>query len=525
MTSAAPAAAILDTTATASTSASESIAGQLPFEILVEIFVFAILAVPDRLGSKESGGKSSSSNTKRSSSPPWKLLLLSKSFKQALEPQHYSRVSLVDTTSLAHFASTLKARPDLTRKVKSLWIAPTSLDSDFITALKPPTDGITALPSNVSQPLSHIRAILRACRSLRHLALDGCLCTLKATNSFGTNCQPLSLVSINPYSFLGGFGSPMFRKVRRLEVCDTSLASEEVEGVRSMPDLCHFIWTSPREYSDSKRDVSAFFRIVQPSILSPSTLQLSLSSSLSPVNGSLSSSAASFSAHRDDRGYPLRSSSTDSMASSSSSLLPIKPFQPRHLKTVEIRTGQTRAAELATYLARQVEVTAARLKEHSHWSPEDLAGSFSSMTFEATNSRFPSSSAVPIYIDSSAHTSTLTHPGTGVEMKTRPLVDEDVIDEWECLRDLICGTGQRAVFEETVKRRRREREKEKEKSGTKGSIEDEEQGDDDDEPQEEETAEQELDPGMALRRLWIEWCQNVESGALEVFDFRGSSGK
>jgi hypothetical protein len=95
-------------------------------------------------------------------------------------------------------------------------------------------DGINSLPSHLNEPLTHIRQILRACRAIRHVALDGCLCSTKAASSFGSNCQPLSLISINPYSFLGGFSAPMFRKLRRLEMCDTSMASEEVEQIRNL---------------------------------------------------------------------------------------------------------------------------------------------------------------------------------------------------------------------------------------------------------------------------------------------------
>jgi hypothetical protein len=43
---------------------------------------------------------------------------------------------------LDRFARTLKERPDLNRKVKSLWIAPNSLESDFITTLKPAGEAI-----------------------------------------------------------------------------------------------------------------------------------------------------------------------------------------------------------------------------------------------------------------------------------------------------------------------------------------------------------------------------------------------
>lgn len=231
-----------------------SAAHRLPHELLVAIFAHVLRAPPSvaDLEGIESTAKGKERDVSRSS-PPWALLLLSKSLRSSLESHFYSRVSLTTTTALQHFARTLKARPDLARKVKALWIAPISIESDFVLALKPPSDSIADVPPQLSQPLSDIRQILRSCRSLRHAALDGCLCTLKASNSFGSNCQPVSLVSINPYSFLGGFSTPMFRKVRRLEMCDTSLASEEVEQVRSLPGECCQRWTFS-QHIDSCRE-------------------------------------------------------------------------------------------------------------------------------------------------------------------------------------------------------------------------------------------------------------------------------
>ncbi|CAO1615606.1 unnamed protein product [Sympodiomycopsis kandeliae] len=506
-----------------------SVAQRIPFEILVSIFAHVLLDPPALCSeptlttdpipvpSPASKGKGRSKvplkeGARNTPPPSWSLLTLSKSFKSSLEPYYYSRVSLTTTASLETFAKTLKARPDLTRKVKALWIAPISIESDFILALKPPAEGITSVPSHINQPLNDIRQILRSCRSLRHVALDGCLCTFKASNSFGSNCQPLSLVSINPYSFLGGFSTPMFRKLRRLEMCDTSLASEEVEQVRTLPDLCHFTWTSPREYSDAKRDVMSLLRILTPRV-APSRLQLSIGG---------------------------MSRFSDTASDFNLEPIPVKtqPNQHRHLKSITIRTGQTRSAELAASLKISVLEHSEKLALHTVAQQqkqqqennnkdngtqestddiealEDLAESFSSsMTLDSTRN-LPSLQArgtLP-YIDSLAHTSSILHPTTGISLQTCTFSgdeeDESIIDEWEYMRDLICGSGSITALEEH-KRRQRERKRKplgSDLSGQSSTVDTvEEQGD-----------VQEILPGMALRRLWVEWCQRVESGALEV---------
>lgn len=131
-----------------------SAAERLPFEVLVTIFAFRIrqppalwdysAPAPPKPAPKPKGkGKTKGKDAPVKPRIPlparqWELLLLSKSFRRALEPVFYSMVSLTSTAALAHFDRTLKERPDLHRKVKSLWIAPNSLESDFITALKPP---------------------------------------------------------------------------------------------------------------------------------------------------------------------------------------------------------------------------------------------------------------------------------------------------------------------------------------------------------------------------------------------------
>ncbi|PWN22751.1 hypothetical protein BCV69DRAFT_280358 [Microstroma glucosiphilum] len=479
----------------------ESASQMLPFETIVAILSFVALAPPPLVEQprqqppirKAKGAKTGSSGP-APPSPPWSILLLSKPLKAALEPVVYSRVSLTSTAALDRFARTLKERPDLNRKVKSLWIAPNSLESDFITTLKP-ADGINSLPSHLNEPLTHIRQILRACRAIRHVALDGCLCSAKAASSFGSNCQPLSLVSINPYSFLGGFSAPMFRKLRRLEMCDTSMASEEVEQIRNLQDLCHFVWTSPRDYSDSKRDISSLFRIITPSV-SPSHLQLSV---------------AGEGVERD----------------ALEEALPVKPHYHRHLRTVTIATERGHGAELGSKLKHAVDEQERRLKAYESGATQDLTEVFSALSLTSDRSALSGSRSTAFntgtstpYIDSSAHTSSIVHPSTGVELQTKPLRDESIIDEWECLRDLICGSGSIAAIED-MRRRRRERLRkagllEQESESRDGEVQDAGEGGD----QEGEDEEEEIQPGLALRRLWIDWCVDASTGALEVPNFR-----
>ncbi|PWN27514.1 hypothetical protein BDZ90DRAFT_232484 [Jaminaea rosea] len=463
---------------------------RLPFEIVASILTFAILAPPD-LHERED----ELDRPPRRRPPAYSHLLISSTLRKALEPIYYSRVTLTSTNALASFASTLKSRPDLNRKVKSLWIAPSSLSSDFITTLKPPSDGINSLPATIAQPITHIKAILRACRSLRHLALDGCLCTLKASTLFGSNCQPLSVTSINPYSFLGGFSAPMFKKVRRLELCDTSLASDEVEQVRTLPELGEFVWTSPREYGDAKRDVTALWRIVAPG-----------SGQFSRPSTTLQAAVEAGGEEGEQRGE------------GSSSPLPVKPHAPRHLRSVTIRSGQTRCAQLATALKLAIADPALQHHQH-HASTDELASSLSSSLASLSLGGRGGVSAP--YVDSSAHTTRIEHPGTGVEMCTARIEgdavagqdDDDgggagLIDEWEALRDIICpgGGGASLSFRIDEANRGTARRKREKLQGPATSDEDEDEG----------RSESVIDPGMALRRLWVEWCTRVEDGSLEV---------
>lgn len=161
-------------------------------------------------------------------------LLISPLLTPSIEDAVYETISIFSLAGLSSFNALLKNRPDIGRRIKSLWIAPCRLNSDLIPALAPPNASATseALQNKV-QGLA--RNILRSCRRLQHLALDGGFITPQAATGFGTACKPKSLLCVNPHSFLGHFSAPIFRNsVRRLEVVDQTLACEEVDEIRLM---------------------------------------------------------------------------------------------------------------------------------------------------------------------------------------------------------------------------------------------------------------------------------------------------
>jgi hypothetical protein len=163
-----------------------------------------------------------------------KTLLISHSISPYMEEAVYSTIPLFSITGLTSFSVLLKQRPELGRRVKSLWIAPCRLNSDLITALAPPNASANseALQNKVQ---SLARNVLRSCRRLQHLALDGGFITPQAAAGFGTACKPKTLLCVNPHSFLGHFSAPIFRTtVRRLEIVDQTLACEEVDEIRLM---------------------------------------------------------------------------------------------------------------------------------------------------------------------------------------------------------------------------------------------------------------------------------------------------
>lgn len=66
----------------------------------------------------------------------------------------------------------------------------------------------------------------------------------KVAKSYGTAAQPMSLLSINPTSFLNGFGEEVFRKVRVLRLVDTSLVDEEVAKIGSLKGEYRVVWST-----------------------------------------------------------------------------------------------------------------------------------------------------------------------------------------------------------------------------------------------------------------------------------------
>lgn len=165
-----------------------------------------------------------------------KALLISPELSPLVEADVYGTVSLMSVAALSSFEALVRRRPELGRRVTSLWIAPCRQSSDLITVLAPiPTGERSASEANQARVQAMAKSILRACRRLRHLALDGGFLTPQAAEAFGTPCKPTTLLCVNAHSFLGHFSAPIFRTVKRLEVVDTTLAVEEVDEIRQMP--------------------------------------------------------------------------------------------------------------------------------------------------------------------------------------------------------------------------------------------------------------------------------------------------
>lgn len=85
-----------------------------------------------------------------------------------------------------------------------------------------------------------------------------------------------------------------------------------------------------------------------------------------------------------------------------------------------------------------------------------------------------------------------------------------LIDEWEALRDIICPGGGGASLSFRIDEASRAANRARGKRD--GSAAEEAAGDDDDDAPTPAV----IEPGMALRRLWVEWCRRVEDGSLEV---------
>jgi hypothetical protein len=187
----------------------------LPFDVLAHIFDFLLLA----------------------SSTPLTCLLISRDLTRALRPRAHQNVVLSSLRGLDAFAELLERDPAVARRVRAIWIAPLSVASDLVPALSPAAAGRS--PAAI-RAHTRVRSILRSCRKLRHLALDGGFVSQEAARAFGTACKPETLFAINPQSYVGGFSAPMFARCRRLHMCDGSLTHEEIDEIRAMPgECCH----------------------------------------------------------------------------------------------------------------------------------------------------------------------------------------------------------------------------------------------------------------------------------------------
>ncbi|UZJ54111.1 hypothetical protein CBS101457_003431 [Exobasidium rhododendri] len=424
-------------------------------------------------------------------------LLISPSITSAVEESVYSTISLFSISGLTSFNDLLKERPELGRRIKSLWIAPCRLNSDLIPALAPPNASASseALQNRV-QSLS--RSILRACRRLQHLALDGGFITPHAANGFGTACKPKTLLCVNPHSFLGHFSAPIFRTtVQRLEVVDQTLACEEVDEIRLMQGLRHFLWTSPRANSDVTRDVSVLLRILAPRAQDNDTdsnlLKAIMSSGSAPPN---------------------------------------KTRQNQHLQTICTSTSQARAAALATSFKKVVENVEFGEEEEGELDDQAKLRKLAAMP--------------PGYIDSGSANSNMLHKPTGVELQTRALSslmlslnilsldskggaegeaagsdinhtstpavkdaldededDDEVVDEWEALRDVVCqrrtGYSTSRLFAGLS-------------SGHSSGLTSWGNSRPPSPPVHED-----IDGGRALQRIWRRWKQQIDSGELDRF--------
>ncbi|KAN0062184.1 hypothetical protein ACQY0O_005363 [Thecaphora frezii] len=217
------------------------------------------------------------------------LLLLSPDLRQRLTPTIYRTILLTTARSLHLFASLLRSTPSLGRHVVRLWIGPLCTTSDFITLLAPPTPSEAAwLAQARAQVHASAKNVLRACRRLSDVALSGELLSFKTAETFGTACQPRALTSVNPYSFVGGFSAPIFKRVSRLRIVDANLALEEVDEIRTLANLETLEWTAPKDYGDMSRDLQLLFRLLQrPSHHYPTPLPFNFDTLPSPVPSQL----------------------------------------------------------------------------------------------------------------------------------------------------------------------------------------------------------------------------------------------
>ncbi|KDN49593.1 hypothetical protein K437DRAFT_255271 [Tilletiaria anomala UBC 951] len=219
-------------------------ASTLPYEIFFQILVLA--SVDQQVGPK--------------------LLSLSRDIYERLSQHVYAKVTLSSAHAIDAFASLLRSRPEFGRKVKSLWIGPTELDSDLLSALAPPESVMCRSVNLRDKVYTYTKFILRSCRKVDNLALSGGLCVPDAAFAYGTACQPKRLTCVNPHSFVGAFSAPIFNKVIELHLIDTSLAVEDGDEISKMQNLRHFIWSSPKDTSDPAQETGRIHRLVLQSL-------------------------------------------------------------------------------------------------------------------------------------------------------------------------------------------------------------------------------------------------------------------
>ncbi|CEH18452.1 hypothetical protein CBOM_04853 [Ceraceosorus bombacis] len=442
-------------------------------------------------------------------------LLVCSSLTRLLKPIAYRHVTLTSLAALQSFhaaissasasngpasRSTSTNEGSLARKVRSLYIAPLSLSSDLWAALSP-----SALPTmrTTAQTHSLVRQILRACRSLQHLALDGALLNKEAAASYGTSCKPRSLTSVNPHSYVGGFSAPIFSKCTTCHLIDGSLTHEEVREIRGMAGLRHFSWTSPREHNSALRDVDVMLRIltgpqppghtsldalvnnfqaldITPLILGAEQAQRDVAAAHnSDVIEDVARSGALEAEQQDrDAAQLTRTDAGFRLGSSTRAV---------NIKSLTMRCPESRSALVGTQLQR-VAANKPGLTSSSPWDQR-----FSTSSFATTSD----------YIDSSAAHTRALHAPSGVMLCSQPLPSEELVEEWEALRDTLKdpmllynampGGHYRVARPLTPP-----------KSG---------QGHGDEHSSDDQEAE--IDPAMCLRRIHKEWLSDVLSGKLD----------
>ncbi|EPQ26178.1 uncharacterized protein PFL1_06385 [Pseudozyma flocculosa PF-1] len=191
------------------------------------------------------------------------LLLVSRRHSARLAGGVYHTVLLCSVHAVERFAALVRSDRGVARRVQRLWIGPSSTTSDLITALSPPSHPESTYVTTLRDSAhAATRAVLRACRRVRDVALAGELVSLSVAHTYGSACQPRRLTSVNPHSFVGGFSADIFRRVTTLRIVDTNLADDEVDEIRTLCDLEWLIWSSPKDYGDISRDTNVLRRLL-----------------------------------------------------------------------------------------------------------------------------------------------------------------------------------------------------------------------------------------------------------------------